>query len=271
MDESVPTDRLAAVAERAVHAGGEYLADAFRNGAVDAEYGVDDVSTAADRVADRRVRAEIESAFPDHAIYTEETGRHEGSGYEWVVDPLDGTNNFASDIPTFATAVAAVRTGGDEDRPLVGAVHEPVVGATYLARRGEGATVDGERLTADSDVPLERGTVALSVGLPAVRDPERRRDAERIEGALRGGARRVVESWAPLVDWGLLARGGIEGLVYLAPQRHELVAGGLLAAESGAAEFRDDGLYLAATDAATLSELRTLVGGVELSRPSRDV
>lgn len=230
---TVSDDQLARVAERAARAGGTYLASAFRTGPVDGEYGPEDVRARVDHEAERRVLAVIRETFPDHSIHTEESGHPVGDGdYRWFVDPLDGTNNFASGLPTFATAVA-VRGDG---RTRVAAVHEPIVDDLYLARRGQGATVDGEPIRAGSDVPLKHGTVGLAVGLAAIQDPALRAEAERVRRAIGERCKRVLETWAPCVDWGLLARGRIEGLVALYPPAHERHAGQLLAAESGVAQ-----------------------------------
>jgi len=99
-DGTPETARLAAVAERAVRAGGTYLAGAFREGPIDADYGPDDVKAAADRAAEDRVLAVIREAYPDHAVHAEESGITGDHRYEWVVDPLDGTNNFAAGKPS---------------------------------------------------------------------------------------------------------------------------------------------------------------------------
>ena len=223
------TARLAAVAERAVRAGGDYLADAFREGTIDADYGTDDVKAAADRAAEERVLDVVREAYPDHAIHAEESGLSGDHRYEWVVDPLDGTNNFAAGLPSFATA-ACVRCDG---RTEVAAVYEPLPDDLYLARRGAGATVDGEPIAADSDVSLSTGTVSFVVGLPALRDAGLRAAAERVESAVGAECKRVINTWSPCVDWGLLARGAVEGLVAYYPDIYEQYAGELLAAEAG--------------------------------------
>lgn len=259
--DAEPTlDDLATVATRAVRAGGDYLRDAFRDGALDAEYERDDVKAVADRNAEERVRAVLRESFADHAFHGEESGRDGEHRYRWVVDPLDGTNNFAAGLPAFATAVCVLR----DDDPVVSAIYEPLPDSLYVARRGEGATVDGERLLAGSDVPLERGTVSLVLGLSAVRDPELAALGDRIETALEDRCKRVIETWSPCVDWGLVARGGIEGIVCLRPDIYEQYAGELLAAESGVRSRGngDEGLYVGAGDDATLSELVETVDSV---------
>ena len=228
-DESIDDKRLGTVAEQAVRASGDYLADAFRNGAVDADYGPDDVKTAADRAAEGRILDVIRDAYPTHAVYAEESGRTGDSRHEWVVDPLDGTNNFAAGVPMFASAVCVRR----DDRPTVTAIYEPLPDCLYLARRGAGATADGDLITADSEVSLPEGTVSFVVGLPAIRDPERRATAERLKSAVEAECKRVLDTWSPCVDWGVLARGGIEGLVAYCPDVYEQYAGELLAAEAG--------------------------------------
>jgi len=255
------TDELAAIASEAVAASGEYLRATFRNGSVDAEFSSTDVKAAADREAEQRVRQVIEDHYPDHAFHGEESGRVGDGPYRWVVDPLDGTNNFASGYPKFATAAAVCR----DDEPVAAAIYEPLTDATYRAARGGGATLNGEPVSAASTRPLEHGTVALVIGLPAVRDPARAAQAERIELALREECKRVVATWAPCVDWGLLARGSIAGLVGFHPERYEQHAGSLLAAESGIDArdtVDDDGLYVGAHDSATTERLGAVVDGV---------
>ena len=228
-DTPAETARLAAVAERAVRAGGDYLADAFRAGSIDADYGADDVKTAADREAERRVLDVLQDAYPDHAIHAEESGMTGDHRYEWVVDPLDGTNNFAAGIPSFATAVCVRHDG----RTTVTAIYEPLPDDLYLARRGAGATVNGDPVAADTDVSLPAGTVSFVVGLPALRDAPLRATADRIESAVGDECKRTLNTWSPCVDWGLLARGGIEGLVAYHPDVYEQYAGELLAQEAG--------------------------------------
>lgn len=235
-DVTASDEQLLEVAQQAACAGGAYLRETFRTGPVTAEYGPDDVSAVVDREAERRVAEVIRKAFPHHGIYAEESGQmgresKRTDTYQWFVDPLDGTNNFASGLATFATAVAVRRAG----KTRAAAIYEPIPDDLYLARRGCGATVDGETLTAESDVALDHGTISLVIGPTAIQNPRLRAEATRVESALRTACKRVLQTWSPCVDWGLLARGGTEGLVAFYPASYERHAGELLAAESGAA------------------------------------
>ena len=251
------SDDAIEVAARAARAGGEYLAGEFRDGPVEGEYGTDDVKAAVDRAAERRVLEVVRETYPDHAVHGEEGGRRSGNGYEWVIDPLDGTNNFASGLPCFATAVAAL----DDGDPVAAAVYEPLPDTMYRAARGRGATANGESIAAGTDRSLDRGTVSLIVGLPALRDEDLAATADRIERALRGRTKRVLQTWSPTVDWGLFARGAIEGVVAVRPERYEHHAGSLLATESGARVEGEDGVFVAAADAEGVDRLRTIVDG----------
>jgi len=255
------TADLAAVASEAAQAPGAYLRETFRDGHVDGEYDSLDVKAVADCEAQTRIRAVIESHYPVHGFDGEEAATTTDSPYRWVVDPLDGTNNFASGLPKFATAVAVLYN----DRPLASAIYEPLVESLYVAEHDGGATYNGHPLSATASLPLEHGTLALVVGLSAVTDPVLADQARRLEANLRDHCKRVVTTWAPCVDWGLLARGSIEGLVGFHPDQYEQHAGSLLAAESGidAVDTVDEnGLYVGAPDSETTSRLVEIVDRV---------
>ena len=261
---SEPRADLAAVAGKAVRASGRYLRTAFRDGRVDGEYDSRDVKAVADREAQAEIRSVIESHYPNHAVDGEESdapATAEGEAdYRWVVDPLDGTNNFASGLPKFASAVAACRDG----EPVVAAIHEPVVDELYLAERGGGTTLDGDPLRTDAALPLAHGTVALVVGLDAATDSEVAGRIAALEAALRDRCKRVVTTWAPCVDWGLLARGSIEGLVAFRPGVYEQAPGSLVAAESGVAavdRLAEEGVYAAAPTREIADRLHEIASG----------
>jgi len=259
-------DDLSAVAAEAATASGEYLRTMFRDGSVDGEFSSTDVKADADRESEQRIQAVIDDHYPDHAFHGEESGRNGEGDYRWVVDPLDGTNNFASGYPKFATAVAALY----EDEPVATAIYEPLSEDLYRATRDGGATLNGESLAATTSLPLAHGTIALVVGLSVATDPDGLRQVRALETALRGECKRVVTTWAPCVDWGLLARGSIEGVICLAPERYEQHAGSLLAAESGVVAddtVAENGRYVGSPDRSTTATLRSIVDNVATGEP----
>ena len=270
-------DQIQAVARAAVLAGGAELRDRYRDGDAEAEYGAHDVKAAADVAAESRMLPVVRGAFPDHAVFAEEAGEFPGDEpYRWIVDPLDGTNDFAAGLPTFASSVAVLRGGS----PLVAAVHQPATDETYVARAGDGVRYDGERVTATDARVAERSedgsrtaagaesdvasaTVAVIVGRDVPRDPTLAAEADAIRDALGDRVKRVLDSWAPTVHSGLLARGRLQGLVQFHPDEEERAVTELLATEAGAAVRREGDLSVAATDEAALGELWSTLDGAD--------
>ena len=117
--------------------------------------------TIADRAAEQLLRKEIAAEFPGDGIVGEEYGVKEGnSGYRWILDPIDGTKSFISDVPLFGTMVGVEREG----RGLVGVVTFPGLGVSVDAMVGQGAwetLVDGTRRRARvcEHVSLKEGLV----------------------------------------------------------------------------------------------------------------
>jgi myo-inositol-1(or 4)-monophosphatase len=96
------------------------------------ESGFDPV-TAADRGAERAMRGLIESTFPDHGIVGEEYGdRPARSPFTWILDPVDGTRSFVCGMTSWATLVGLTY----EDRPMVGVMHQPYIGETFVGTPG---------------------------------------------------------------------------------------------------------------------------------------
>ena len=254
-------DALERTAIEACLSGGRYLRAAYRTGNTDVEASAHDVKSSADTAAERRVLEEIRAQYPDHAIEAEESGFHEGTGaYAWLVDPLDGTNNFESGLPSFATAVTVLERTGDafggdaleddalEDSTLgngaladadavLGVVYVPLLDDLYVARRGEGVRYDGRPVRAGTDagaaVDPETATVVSVIGHDVKRRPERAAVSASINRALEDRCKRRLESWSPTVHWGLLARGRLDGIVCYRPDREEQLLGELFATEAG--------------------------------------
>jgi histidinol phosphatase-like enzyme (inositol monophosphatase family) len=129
-------ERFLEFAYKTALAAGESILPHFRE-IIDVEdkrnaQGYDPV-TIADRAAEEVIRAEIARAYPDHAIHGEEHGKQGGaSPLTWVIDPIDGTKSFILGQLHWATLVAL----HDGERPVVGVVHQPFVGETFLAAEG---------------------------------------------------------------------------------------------------------------------------------------
>ena len=111
--------------------------------------GHQDFLTEADTAVEHLVKARLAAAFPGDTCVGEEGGGAY-SDHVWVIDPIDGTANFARGVPQFCVSIAFVRDG----RPEIGAICAPIYGELFAARRGAGAAVNGKplRVSATTDI-----------------------------------------------------------------------------------------------------------------------
>lgn len=161
----------AAVANRAVEAGGAVALEGFRSGLdVDTKAGKTDVVTPADHEAQTRVAEVVSDAFPGEPVVGEEDSTPSAvpaDGPAWVVDPIDGSHNYVRGLPTWATSVAAIRDG----EPVGAATALPVVGETYQA--GPNGTVrNGDPVGVSELADPERCVVVPTVWWPMDRRDE---------------------------------------------------------------------------------------------------
>jgi myo-inositol-1(or 4)-monophosphatase len=118
-----------------------------------------DPVTAADRAAETHIRAEIVRHFPDDGIHGEEQGRTLGQNQRvWVVDPLDGTANFAGGMNLFGVVLTLL----EGDQPLMCVTHDPVRGETFETARGGGARLNGQPMRVSDRAPLAGMLVHMS-------------------------------------------------------------------------------------------------------------
>lgn len=205
--ERAPGSR-AAVAHRAALAGGEVAEEFFRAAVpVETKSGKTDVVTEADRAAQRRVVEVIRETHPADAIVGEEEDEAKtvpDDGAAWVIDPIDGTNNFVRDVRVWATAVAAVVDG----ECVAACNHAPAIGDTY---------------TADADGAYRNG---VEVSVSEVSDPERAAVSPTIwwdrdhRDQYSRACEAIVERFADLrrfgsaqVTLGMIAAGSLEGTI----------------------------------------------------------
>ncbi|MEE1782184.1 inositol monophosphatase [Streptomyces sp. SP17BM10] len=206
-----------------------------------------DVVTDLDLLAEDLVVARIRESFPRDRILAEEAGLLDGDrpGRTWLVDPLDGSNNVVIGLAAYVVGIALCV----EEQPVVGVVHDPVSGGTWRALRGGGAYGPHGRISGaagglpsgglpSGGLPSGGPVLAWTQGHGVARDDP---GACGLKAALEAGSRRLLQLWAPLLTWSLLARGGIDGFVGYRPEEIDLPAGSLLAAEAGLEVRRLDG------------------------------
>lgn len=188
-----------------------------------------DVVLEVDRICEAELLQEIQSRYPTHTIFSEEAGRIPGqSNLSWMIDPLDGTNNFAAGIPYFSVSIAIL----EDDEAVVGVVYEPMIDRLFTATRGGGAYLNGERIQKTAALG-NRPLVSLIRGHGVKGQVDLEESFSLIEGRLRQSARRVLATWAPSIDWCLLASGKIDGVISFESEREDMCAGKLIAEEAG--------------------------------------
>ncbi|MER6947754.1 inositol monophosphatase family protein [Nonomuraea sp. NPDC000554] len=223
-------DHARAVAVEAAEAAGSLLLEGTRGAlGVRPKGGSGDVVTDLDLASEKLLVERILTAYPSHAVIAEESGLLGASGGEWtwLVDPLDGTNNVAIGLPAYVVGVALCRAG----RPVLGVVHDPVTAQTWSAIRGCGAvTASGARLAAPYRPSPHGPLLAWTQGYAVARDDA---TVRALKGTLELAARRVLQLWAPLLSWAMLARGDIDGIVGYRAESVDLPAGALIAQEAG--------------------------------------
>ena len=102
-----------------------------------------DLVTVADRRSEALIVGKLRQRFPDHAIVAEEGGNHRSSSeYCWYVDPLDGTTNYAHGFPVYCVTLGLAQRG----EVIAGVVYDPTRNETFIAERGAGAYLNGQRL-----------------------------------------------------------------------------------------------------------------------------
>jgi myo-inositol-1(or 4)-monophosphatase len=156
-----PPAELLEVAVAAARAAGAVLVDGLtRPKEVEQKNERTSIVTWVDRAAQAEVVRVITERYPEHAVLAEEDdGYVPDAAFTWLVDPLDGTSNYAHGIP-FACSSVAVR---DVDGPVAGAVFEPFRGELFTASRGGGAWLGDQRLQVSSTDRLDRALVGTGV------------------------------------------------------------------------------------------------------------
>ncbi len=195
-----------------------------------------DLVTEIDKQSEARIVQFIREQYPEHAILAEESGLMQtGSDYTWVVDPLDGTTNYAQGLPIFAVSIALQCTG----ETVLGVVYAPAVGQMFTAVRQQGAYLNGERLEVSGKTELIESV--LATGFPYdIAEHEANNLTYFNEIILK--ARAVRRMGAAAYDLACVAAGKFDGYWELNLSTWDAAAGILLVQEAGGKviHFRED-------------------------------
>jgi len=216
------------IAREAARTAGGILRDHWRLPKAVFYKGAIDLVTSADRDSERTVTELIRRNFPDHSILAEEETdiQNTQSEYRWIVDPLDGTTNFAHGYPQFCISIALQRS----DRVIFGLVYDPVRDERFEAALGQGATLNGETLRVSAERELDKAL--LATGFPY----DRREFADFYLGYFKEFMIRcqgIRRSGSAALDLCYVACGRFDGFWELKLKPWDLAAGALIVAEAG--------------------------------------
>lgn len=211
-----------------------------------------------DRASEAAILARLRADFPAATMLTEESGNHGGSSDErFVIDPIDGTTNFAHGYPLFCISIAYERAG----ELIAGAIHAPALGETFATERGAGATLNGATVRVSS---IARVADALTCTGFHPADFERNAPYFR---AVSGRAQAVRRDGSAALDLAYVACGRFDGFWEWDLHAWDVAAGTLLVLEAGGAVGAIDGAphdvaagTILATNGAIHDELRAVLG-----------
>jgi myo-inositol-1(or 4)-monophosphatase len=234
----VPLDpSYLATAIEAALAVGRVQRDFFRQNPRVEKKGPIDLVTQADVAAERLFRNLIAARFPAHGVLGEEGGGDAAGGRgarcRWIVDPLDGTTNFAHGLALFSVSIALEVDG----RVEIGVVYDPMAEELFTAELGGGARLNGQRLQVSDRRELI--DALLCTGFPySIRESKGRQ--VDVFGAFLGRARAVRRLGSAALDLCYVAAGRFDGFWEVQLQPWDMAAGALIAQEAGGRVTRYD-------------------------------
>lgn len=183
--------------------------------------------TDVDRACEKLIGDKIQGAFPDHDFVAEEgSGKRRDSEYKWIVDPLDGTTNFAHGYPLFCTSIALEKAG----EVIVGVVYDPNRDELFCAEKGRGATLNGKPIHV-SDISQLRRALLVTGFAYNLRDT-RNNNIDHFNNMLMS-AQAVRRDGVAAVDLCYVACGRYDGFWELNLFPWDMAAGMLILHEAG--------------------------------------
>jgi myo-inositol-1(or 4)-monophosphatase len=221
-------ERFAAVSRQAADAAGALLCRYWQQPKEIAYKGAIDLVTSLDRESERMIVGLLQKNFPEHSILAEEETHHIGdsSTYRWIIDPLDGTTNFAHGYPQFCVSIGLEHEG----KIILALVYDPLRREYFEARIGGGAALNGAAIQVSAVAELDKSLLATGF-------PYDRRDHPdfylsffkafmlRSQGIRRNGS--------AALDLCYVACGRIDGFWELKLRPWDVAAGALIVTEAG--------------------------------------
>jgi myo-inositol-1(or 4)-monophosphatase len=198
-----------------------------------------DLVTESDLASERLIIDRIKNSYPDHAILAEESGATASSSREatgewrWIIDPLDGTTNYAHGYPCFCVSIALQHHA----RPALGVIYDPMRDEMFTAERGAGAALNGKQIQVSKTESLNSSL--LCTGFPY--DVRERSEFARHFTNFIMNAQAVRRDGSAALDLAYVACGRFDGFWEEGLRAWDVAAGVLLIEEAGGRVSRYDG------------------------------
>ena len=193
---------------------------------IDTKSSETDIVTKVDKLCEEKIREIIERDFPDHVVLGEEGGQPEGDySHRWIVDPVDGTTNYAQGFPFYCVSIGLEVDGTVE----VGVVLDSVRNELFTAVRGEGAYLNGAPITVTKKSELIQAVLATGFAYHKGTVHEN----VAVFGRVHQQVRSIRRPGAAALDLSYVACGRLDGFWELKIQAWDVAAGLLLVQEAG--------------------------------------
>lgn len=252
---------------KATEAGAAQLRHFF-NGSftISNKEGVNNLVTEADHAAEKAIFEVIRAEHPDHFILSEETGEIiQDSTYKWIIDPIDGTVNFANGIPICCVSIGIEQDG----KMIMGAVYNPFINEFFFAQKGFGATLNDKRIRVSDEEEVIKS--CLVTGFPYTYLDMENGPLQVFEKLIRKGVP-VRRLGSAAIDLCWVAAGRFDGFYEHKLQAWDSAAGFLMVEEAGGkvTDFKGNtySLYqphILATNGKIHDELLAIVNGAPVA------
>ena len=190
---------------------------------------VGDFRTKADQESEEIILQILEQHYPDYNFLGEETGFHDkNSEYTFIVDPLDGTNNFSLGIPHFSVTISLLKN----NEVIFAVIHHPIINRTYHAQKGDGAYLDNKQIKISNESDIKKATITYTCSYKLSVENCTKSFLNNL--TFDTGIKRAMNNWCPTLDFCMLASGKIEAIVNNDCEIYDFIGGKFIAMEAGA-------------------------------------
>jgi myo-inositol-1(or 4)-monophosphatase len=219
---------------------GTFLRDRLNSAHTIAYKGEINLVTEADRISEEMITSKINRLFPEHDILAEEfTYASKGSDFRWIIDPLDGTTNYAHGYPVFCVSIALQKV----DEIILGVIYNPMLKEMFVAEKGQGAFLNGREIHVSFTTTIAQSFIAT--GFPYdIREDSQNNLNYFNEMIMK--ARAIRRAGSAALDLAYVAAGRFDGFWELKLNPWDTAAGWLLVEEAGGlvTDFNGNGYFL---------------------------